>query len=269
MPVETISLHPEAEMQESLNRVENLLHTNSMQMAALIETMQRNNQSTSPSFHPPFARPTSQAAEFSVSPGTIIHNSSPQYSMGVPFSGVLQDHELLHPLTIPEKHSTSSNHLLLNPAIREMLGQYPADYFLRLESKNEVPLQQQAQELGTPGYVDFDKSTTDALVAAFFTEVHCYHPLLNKDDFEILYNDVLSSGYTPSPDTCLCLVIFALGATAVEGSSHAPFSGIAYIQKALPDLISASTWSFTWDVKISQGPHPSLGLLLVPRPAVV
>jgi hypothetical protein len=172
--------------------------------------------------------------------------------MGISHSGVMQEHELLPPLTIPEKHSTSSNHLLLNPAIREMIGQYPSDYFLRLESKNEVPMQLQSQELTMADYLDLDKPTTDALVTAFFARVHCYHPLLNKNEFETLYHSVLSSGFAPGPNTSLCLVIFALGATTIEGSIHSPFSGIAYMQKALPGLLYASTWNFSWDVKTSQ-----------------
>ncbi|KAF2794598.1 hypothetical protein K505DRAFT_324641 [Melanomma pulvis-pyrius CBS 109.77] len=252
MPVETISLHPEAHVQESLNRIENLLHTNSLQMTALMETMQRNNSPTSPTFQPSFAGNTPLAADSSISPSTFVHYPSPQYSMGISYSGVMQEHERLPPLTIPDKHSTSSNHLLLNPAIREMIGQYPSDYFLRLESKNEIPMQLQSQELSMAGYVDFDKPTTDALVTAFFTRVHCYHPILNRDEFEILYNSALSSGLAPGPDTCLCLVIFALGATAIEETIHSPLSGIAYMQKAMPELLSASTWSFSWDVKTSQ-----------------
>ncbi|KAF2684970.1 putative C6 finger domain protein [Lentithecium fluviatile CBS 122367] len=239
MPTETISLHPEADMQESLNRVENLVHNNSVQLAALIETIQRRHSPTSPTFQPSFVGNIPLAAESS-------------NSAGISFSGVMQEHELVPPLSIPDKHSTSSNHLLLNPTIREMIGQYPSDYFLRLESKNEIPMQSPLQELAMTGYVGFDKPTTDALVAAFFSKVHCYHPILNRDEFEALYNSVISRGFAPGPNTCLCLVILALGATAIRENVPSPLPGIAYMQKVLPELLLASTWSFSWNVRTSQ-----------------
>ena len=250
--METISLHPEMEMQESLNRVESLVHANSVQIAALIDTMRRRHLPTSPTFEPSLAANTPLAAESVSSPATFLHNASPQYSTGIGFSGSIQEHELNPPLSIPDKHSTSSNHLLLNSTIQEMIGRYPSDYFLRLESKNEIPMQLPPQELNFAGYVAFDKPTTDALVAAFFSKVHCYHPLLNKDEFEILYNNVVSGGFAPGSDTCLCLVVFALGATAIQDTVHSPLSGLSYMQKALPELLSASTWSFTWNVRTSQ-----------------
>lgn len=252
MPLETISLHPENDMQESLNRVENLVHANSVQIAALMETMQRTYSPTSPTFENPFAQNRSLGAESSVSPGTFVHNASPQYSTGGQLGGVTQEHELHPPLSIPDKHSTSSNHLLLNITIREMIGQYPSDYFLRLESKNEIPMQPPPQELGFTGYAGLDKLTTDALITAFFAKVHCYHPLLNKAEFEVLYNDVIAEGFTPGPDSCLCLVVFALGATAIQDTARSPLSGLPYMQKALPELLSASTWSFSWNVRTSQ-----------------
>jgi hypothetical protein len=249
MPLETVSLHPEHDMQESLNRVENLVHANSVQLAALMESVQRRYSPTSPTFEPTFARNTSLVAESSVSPGTFVHPSSPHYSTGAAFPGAMQEHEVLPPLSIPDKHSTSSNHLLLNSSIREMIGQYPSDYFLRLESKNEIPMQPPSQELA---YADFAKSTTDALVAAFFAKVHCYHPLLNRDAFEVSYSNALSGGLLSGSDTCLCLVVFALGATAKQDNVCPPLSGLPYMQKALPELLSASAWSFSWDVRTSQ-----------------
>lgn len=254
--LESIRLHPETDMQGSLNRIEDLLQTNSAQIATLVDTMQRNNyMPASPSFEPSFSGHTSLATDASVSPGTFTSNSTHNeglFPQAVHPIGVLSEHELLPPLTIPEKHSTSSNHLLLNPAIREMIGQYPSDYFLRLESKNEIPMPAKLRSPDAVGYLDLERTTTDGLVISFFQKVHCYHPLLDRVEFDVMYNNLFSAGSTPSSESCLCLVVFALGATVLEPTVISPFAGMPYMHKLLPDLLFASTWNFSWDIKIVQ-----------------
>lgn len=255
MPLEIIQPHPEPDVQESLNRMESLIQANSMQVAALMEIVQQNNCiSTSPNYQPSFPANTPLAADTSLSPNTFPSNASHRettYPGTLPFVRTIQENETLPPLTIPEKHSTSSNHLLLNTTIREMIGQYPSDYFLRLESKNEVPIHLLSPEPNTADPI-LDRSTTDNLVTYFFANVHCYQPILNRPDFDEAYRRAIETGFSTSPETSLCFTVFALASFVQESSTESSFPGMSYMRRVLPELLVASTWNFIWDVKISQ-----------------
>lgn len=255
LSLETISTHSDSDSQESLRRIEALLQANSQQMATMLENLQRSHPPQQDISSMSYATlPVSQTSPFS--PGSFSNTDSarPQRNPVYQFTAQQVDAPI-PPLMIPDKHSTSSNHLLSNLAIKEMVGYYPSDYFFRLESKNDLPLEGSA-DLWTQidASIDLSQETTDLLVSSFFDNVHCYHPLLNKNEFLVDYAQTSKDGYPSGSDTTLCLVIFALGSAAdiFDPSSYTHFPGLDYLRKALPEMLMASMWSFRRDPKIVQ-----------------
>lgn len=168
----------------------------------------------------------------------------------------------LAPLTIPVGHKTSSNYLLRLPPMKQLIGEYPADLFFLLESRNplppEMPVHPTAASMNPLSPDELDRSVLDCLVSAFFSDVHHCHPILDKNEFDRIYQAFLDSYYADpwSIESVLCLVVFALGAATLappgaEGFQASP-PGMVYMQAALPTLISMSSWSVSYSLLLPQ-----------------
>jgi hypothetical protein len=152
----------------------------------------------------------------------------------------------LLPLTIPPKHQTSTNSLLSLDVVKTLVGEFPANYFFRIESQSLHEEVYAGIRLMPP---ELDRSVIDDLVSAFFLHAHSGHPIIERESFLTLLDDVIARQFEPCLETGLCLVILALGAI----SSHSPQAincdppeapGFLHFQAALRILIPESTWSF-------------------------
>lgn len=193
----------------------------------------------------------------------LLNETSPQSHSSLPTSNLYPTGwsvaEQLPPLTIPVKHRTSSSYLLTLPAIRSLIGENPPGLFFQLESKHPVPkglsldgLSMVTQSRAT---LDLTQQHTDELVSSFFATAHTNHPLLDREEFEAIYFSFLHSEPDTSIECALCMIVFSLG--AVASSSQSPDfdespPGIQYMQRALPTLISLSSWSFTSSLLLPQ-----------------
>jgi len=168
----------------------------------------------------------------------------------------------LAPLTIPVGHKTSSNYLLRLPAMKQLIGEYPPDLFFVLESRNplppELPVHPTAPPMNPLTSAELDKDVLDCLVSAFFSEAYHCHPILDKDEFRRIYQVFLENYYADpwSIESVLCLVVFAMGAATLappgaQGFQESP-PGMAYMQAALPTLISMSSWSVSYSLLLPQ-----------------
>jgi hypothetical protein len=168
----------------------------------------------------------------------------------------------LAPLTIPVGHKTSSNYLLRLPAMQQLIGEYPADLFFLLESRNplppDMPVHPTAPSLNPLSAAELDKEVLDCLVSAFFSEAYQCHPILDKDDFHRIYQGFLENYYADpwSIESVLCLVVFAMGAAAMAPRGAQAYQnsppGMVYMQAALPTLISMSSWSVSYSLLLPQ-----------------
>lgn len=152
----------------------------------------------------------------------------------------------LPPFTIPPKHVTSTNSLLALPMVTSLVGEFPDDLFFRIESQRQPP----------GGYVPsassmpyLDRDVTDLLVATFFSIVHPCHPILDREEFFVAYENVLTKGLDFSLGSALCLIVFALGVVAsqpegVDATTGHWEPGMEYFQPALHIIISEATLSF-------------------------
>lgn len=168
----------------------------------------------------------------------------------------------LAPLTIPVGHKTSSNYLLRLPAMKQLIGEYPPDLFFVLESRNplppELPVHPTAPPMNSLTSAELNKDVLDCLVSAFFSEAYHCHPILDKDEFGRIYQAFLENYYADpwSIESVLCLVVFAMGAASLAPPGAGGFQesppGMAYMQAALPTLISMSAWSVSYSLLLPQ-----------------
>lgn len=182
-----------------------------------------------------------------------------QGAVNMPFSPWSFSSELpnLPPLTIPEKHKTSSSYLLGLPAMKALIGEYPTDLFFLLESRKRLPPELSFDKWQSPlPQVDIPRQLADELVSTFFSTAHTNHPILDQDEFYQVYSQFWESGPDSSIESALCMVVFALGTVAVSSSDHDDFNssppGMEYMQHAMPTLISLSSWSFSYSLVLPQ-----------------
>jgi len=160
------------------------------------------------------------------------------------------------PLTIPIQHNTSSSYLLSLTEMKALIGDYPTDLFLLLETRNQLP-----PELAFNGWlapvsdIHIDKNITDYLVSAFFSGPFLCHPILDRDAFQRIYNRFLDVGMDSSVESALCLVVLALGSVSLQtmGLQNPTMpAGMEYMQAAMPTLLSLSSWSVSWNILLPQ-----------------
>ena len=168
----------------------------------------------------------------------------------------------LAPLTIPVGHKTSSNYLLRLPPMQQLIGEYPPDLFFLLESRNPLPPDLPAHPSPRPSNpltaAELDREVLDCLVSAYFAEAYHCHPILDRDEFHRIYHTFLDNYYADpwSIESVLCLVVFAMGAATLAPPGALGFHdnppGMAYMQAALPTLISMSSWSVSYSLLLPQ-----------------
>ena len=113
--------------------------------------------------------------------------------------------------TMPKVHTTPALHLLQWPMIRDLVSRpYDPQHLLQLELSRE-PLQ-----LGTS--LSLDLSNTGAYVQAFFNRVNVWYACVNPNNWSSLYQTALSHGFREGPESCIVLLVLALGSASLGGS---------------------------------------------------
>ena len=113
--------------------------------------------------------------------------------------------------TMPKVHTTPALHLLQWPMIRDLVSRpYDPQNLLQLELARE-PL-----HLGTSQCMDL--SNTAAYVQAFFERVNVWYACVNPYNWTSYYRVALSHGFREGPESCIVLLVLALGAASLGGS---------------------------------------------------
>ncbi|KAE8385869.1 hypothetical protein BDV23DRAFT_13608 [Aspergillus alliaceus] len=132
--------------------------------------------------------------------------------------------------TMPKVHTTPALHLLQWPLIRDLVaGPYDPHTLLQLEMARE-PLRMRA-----PGVLDLSNATT--YIKAFFQRVNIWYACVNPYTWSRYYSTAISLGFREGPESCLVLLVLALGCASQYGSissvppdNEAP--GLAYFSAA-------------------------------------
>lgn len=143
--------------------------------------------------------------------------------------------------TMPKTHTTAALHLLQSPMIRELVSRpYDPKVLLQLEMSREP------MRLGTS--LGLDLSNTGTYVRSFFEGVNVFYAIVNPYTWTSYYQTALSRGFREGPESCIVLLVLALGHASSAGSiSQQPRDkdppGLAYFASAwalLPSLMTTN-----------------------------
>ena len=144
--------------------------------------------------------------------------------------------------TMPKVHTTPALHLLQWPIIRDLVSRpYDPQNLLQLEMARE-PLQ-----MGTS--LSLDLSNTATYVQSFFERVNVWYACVNPNSWGSCYREALAHGFRDGPESCIVLLVLALGSASSSGSiSNVPQGreppGMPYFTAAwglLPSLMTRNT----------------------------
>lgn len=139
------------------------------------------------------------------SPGNTYHDRS---SISLPPQ---QNHE--EPLPIPLGHSTPTERLFFLDRIKNLIGEYPQDFFMQLES-TRLPKFEDKSVNTCFDRIDptlFQARITEPYFNEFLTNVHAFFPLMEPLALRTVYENFTLVPRGNSIQTILCLVIIALG----------------------------------------------------------
>jgi hypothetical protein len=116
--------------------------------------------------------------------------------------------------TLPKNHTTPALNLLRWPKIRDLVSQrWDPQVLVQLEMSRE-PL-----PLGTPRpLVDMSNSTTALYVQSFFERVNIWYACVNPYTWRSTYRKALAHSFGEGPESCLVLLVLALGCASTTGS---------------------------------------------------
>ncbi|KAI1396812.1 hypothetical protein F4819DRAFT_115353 [Hypoxylon fuscum] len=183
---------------ERLNRIESLLQIN------LANGHPNAMQITHDS--PPISNGTDNV---------MIQNSSGSFVSIIPSGGLgtwTSHTQGTNISTMPKVHTNAALHLLQWPLIRDLIGRpYDPQIILQLEMARE-PLHSLAK---TPCV---DLSNTNAYIEAYFERVNIWYACVNPFTWRSHYRTALSTGFREGPESCIVLLVLALGQASLRGS---------------------------------------------------
>ncbi|KAF3105569.1 hypothetical protein TWF569_010072 [Orbilia oligospora] len=144
--------------------------------------------------------------------------------------------------SMPKNHSTPALNLLQWPKINHLVSlPYSPETLLQVELERP-PLQFNTS-------MNLDLSNTNAYVQAYFERVNVWYAVVNPYNWTSLYKTALSQGFRTGPESCVVLLVLALGQASTRGSiSRVPIHedppGMSYFSAAwalLPSLMTRTT----------------------------
>ncbi|KAK8105736.1 hypothetical protein PG999_009095 [Apiospora kogelbergensis] len=145
--------------------------------------------------------------------------------------------------TMPKVHTNAALHLLQWPLIRDLVQRpYDPQILLQLEMARE-PLPSLAK---TPCV---DLSNTNAYIEAYFDRVNIWYSCVNPYTWRSHYRSALSNGFREGPESCIVLLVLALGQASLRGSisrivPHEDPPGLQYFTAAwslLPGMMTTNS----------------------------
>ncbi|PSS02287.1 hypothetical protein BD289DRAFT_458135 [Coniella lustricola] len=114
--------------------------------------------------------------------------------------------------TMPKIHTNAALHLLQWPLIRDLVSRpYDPQILLQLEMARE-PLHSLTK---TPCV---DLSNTTAYIEAYFDRVNIWYACVNPYTWRSHYRSALSNGFREGAESCIVLLVLALGQASLRGS---------------------------------------------------
>lgn len=144
--------------------------------------------------------------------------------------------------TMPKIHTNAALHLLQWPMIRELVSRpYDPQILLQLEMSREP--------LALSKSPCMDLSNNSAYIQAFFGRANVWYACVNPFNWTSYYQMALSNGFRDGPESCIVLLVLALGQASCSGTiSRVPVlddpPGLSYFAAAwalLPSLMTRNS----------------------------
>jgi hypothetical protein len=130
----------------------------------------------------------------------------------IPSGGLGTWHNPTNISTMPKIHTNAALHLLQWPLIRDLVSRpYDPQILLQLEMARE-PLHSLTK---TPCV---DLSNTTAYIEAYFDRVNVWYACVNPYTWRSHYRTALSNGFREGAESCIVLLVLALGQASLRGS---------------------------------------------------
>ncbi|KAI0594029.1 hypothetical protein F4775DRAFT_596626 [Biscogniauxia sp. FL1348] len=212
---------------DRLARIETLLEQQSHQIYQL-------NTRSSPGSYPPSQTDylTEHSQQYDHIPSTVVEidpgSDSPQF-------------------LIPRNHATLVTTLLSMPPVRDLLGEYPYDFFYQIEEN--LPLPEHLSSIFDSPLIwpHLDPVILDKLAESYFRNCHPHHPLFTRSALKAWQTELLGARQLDNIDTSICFTVYALGAICAsqEGNrKRNDICGIEYFQPAFKIMVRDLVWSF-------------------------
>ncbi|KAK5625055.1 hypothetical protein RRF57_000771 [Xylaria bambusicola] len=221
---------------DRLSRIEAILEQQSQQIYQLNI---RPSQSPHPSPHP-----TSQSDHLSERQSDFFIRLPADPDTSLESSSFL----------IPKNHGALATTLLALPQVRDIIGDYPRDYFFQVEEQLPLPGILDRIHDGPLTWPLLDTATMDILAASYFQHVHPHQPLFTPRTFRSWQTRLLDHDLDDIT-TSICLCVYALGAVSSTQGGHqkAPETlGLEYFQPALKMMIRDVLWEFRSSISMCQ-----------------
>lgn len=215
---------------EQLSRIEGLLHSNLAApvtvgaLAGPISPATSNTASTGPE--------DGMAKRLSTTSGTVpTANPLPLNGFGTWSANIS---------TMPKSHTTPALHLLQWPVIKDLISR-PCDPQVLMQLEMSRP----PLDFGSHYSLDFSNITP--YVHSFFDRVNVWYAVVNPHVWHSHYRTAISQGFRSGAESCICLLVLALGQAGHYGQSisriphNSPPAGMSYFAAAwslLPNLIT-------------------------------
>lgn len=126
-------------------------------------------------------------------------------------------------LAIPESHTTAPQNMLEWPCSPVRLSRMEINYPIALEiERDRLPLSENYNNGIAPEWLDrLSVAQLRELSSYYFSYFHPHTLILNKDDFYALHlSRAMQCAFNPSIDSCLVLLVLALGAVAAAANNR-------------------------------------------------
>ncbi|KAK5168687.1 uncharacterized protein LTR77_005996 [Saxophila tyrrhenica] len=219
-----------------------------LEQLSRIEVLLQSNMTTPTSGGGLLAGPISPATSNTASTGTEEHggglkrlsttSAGPQSAQPLPLNGFGTWSANIS--TMPKSHTTPALHLLQWPVIKDLISR-PCDPQVLMQLEMSRP------PLDFGIHYSLDLSNVTPYVHAFFDHVNGWYAVVDPNVWHTHYRTAMSQGFRTGPESCICLLVLALGQAAHYGQSISRVPqgqlapGMSYFAAAwtlLPNLIT-------------------------------
>ena len=247
---------PTAEILERLQALEDSLHTAPLPSYGFPASADEGYSPAQPSYATA-AAPSPLVAATQSTAGPSPHEALqyppeiPQFAYQMPPIPL----QVINPMVIPMSHSTTTGDLLRSPAVTKLLGDYPEDLFLRIETQRAVPNGLKLVSSCLSDAVDNDLSETEAWVDRFYAGPHQWHPVLNESALRSASASGQVTHGQPGAEAMLSIAKALATVSDAESSVHCSGSnapGLTHASFAIRTSVLRAVESLGNDLELAQ-----------------